>query len=261
MAFGTLVHSILEHVPFDAEDLEGAVQSEVETALRFSSWAFDNEAMVDGLVAAIRTPLGPDVGTARLRDIPSAQTLDEMGFEFPVRLTGTAMTLGDIAAAMKRYLPADDPIRGYADLLEDLPGDRFRGFLTGFIDLTAVVPDSDGHGRYVVMDYKTNTLTKRGEEPAVTDYAIGPMRKAMEDSHYLLQSLLYQVALHRYLQWRLPDYDPEQHLGGSYYLFVRGMIGLDTPVVDGERCGVFRWIPPPQMIVELSRRFASEDGT
>jgi len=171
------------------------------------------------------------------------------------------MTLGDIAATMKRHLPADDPVRGYADILDDLPSDRFRGYLTGYIDLTAVVPDANGHGRYVVMDYKTNTLTKRGEEPAVADYAIGPMQRAMEDSHYLLQSLLYQVALHRYLQWRLPEYDPERHLGGSYYLFVRGMIGSETPVIDGERCGVYRWTPPAGMIVELSRRFASEDGT
>jgi hypothetical protein len=39
------------------------------------------------------------------------------------------------------------------------------------------------------------------------------------------------------------------------------MVGVDTPVIDGERCGVFRWAPPPQMIVELSRRFASEEGS
>ena len=260
MAFGTLVHSIFEHVPFDCEDLEGVVRTEVDAALRFSSWDLDADALVAGIVAAIDTPLGPEDGTARLRDIPASQTLDEMGFEFPVRITGRAMTLGDIAATMKQHLSADDPLRGYADILDDLPDDRFRGYLTGFIDLTAVVPGADGQGRYVVMDYKTNTLTKRGEEPAVTDYAIGPMRRAMEDGHYLLQSVLYQVALHRYLQWRLPDYDPERDLGGSYYLFVRGMIGADTPIIDGERCGVFRWTPPPEMIVELSRRFASEGG-
>ncbi len=111
------------------------------------------------------------------------------------------------------------------------------------------------------MDYKTNTLPAQGEEPAVTDYATGAMRRVMEDSHYLLQATIYQVALHRYLQWRLPGYDPQQHLGGSAYLFVRGMIGADTPVVDGERCGVYRWSPPPEMIVELSRRFASKEKT
>ena len=63
-------------------------------------------------------------------------------------------------------------------------------------------------------------------------------------AHYALQALLYTVALHRYLRWRLPGYDPEQHLGGVLYLFVRGMIGPDTPVVDGTPCGVFAWRPP-----------------
>jgi exodeoxyribonuclease V beta subunit len=36
-------------------------------------------------------------------------------------------------------------------------------------------------------------------------------------------------------------------------LFVRGMCGPDTPVVDGVPCGVFSWSPPPALTVELSR--------
>ena len=38
-----------------------------------------------------------------------------------------------------------------------------------------------------------------------------------------LQYLIYAVALHRYLQSKLPDYDPEHHFGGVYYLYLRGM--------------------------------------
>ena len=45
----------------------------------------------------------------------------------------------------------------------------------------------------------------------------------MERAHYRLQALLYTAALHRYLRWRLPGYDPERHLAGVLYLFVRGM--------------------------------------
>jgi exodeoxyribonuclease V beta subunit len=33
------------------------------------------------------------------------------------------------------------------------------------------------------------------------------------------------VALHRYLRWRLPGYDPQQHLGGYAYVFLRGVPG------------------------------------
>ena len=47
----------------------------------------------------------------------------------------------------------------------------------------------------------------------------------MEHAHYGLQALLYTVALHRYLRWRLPGYDPDVNLAGVLYLFLRGMTG------------------------------------
>ena len=50
----------------------------------------------------------------------------------------------------------------------------------------------------------------------------------MQRAHYGLQALLYTAALHRYLRWRVPGYDPEQHLAGVLYLFVRGMVGADA---------------------------------
>jgi exodeoxyribonuclease V beta subunit len=69
----------------------------------------------------------------------------------------------------------------------------------------------------------------------------------MADAHYPLQALLYGVALHRFLRWRLPDYSPERHLGGTLYLFVRGMCGPATPA-----SGVFGWAPRPALTVALS---------
>jgi exodeoxyribonuclease V beta subunit len=78
------------------------------------------------------------------------------------------------------------------------------------------------------------------------------MVEAMLHAHYPLQALLYGVALHRYLRWRQPGYDPAVHLGGVLYLYVRGMCGPDTPVVDGMPCGVFSWKPPAGLIEELS---------
>jgi exodeoxyribonuclease V beta subunit len=110
--------------------------------------------------------------------------------------------------------------------------------------------------RYTVIDYKSNALPARDEVPGSHDYGPGPLTAAMIDGNYVLQATLYQVALHRYLQWRLAGYDPERHLGGSMYLFVRGMTGPDTPVIDGERAGVARWHPPAEMIVALSDLFA-----
>jgi exodeoxyribonuclease V beta subunit len=74
----------------------------------------------------------------------------------------------------------------------------------------------------------------------------------MLDSDYPLQALLYSVALHRYLRWRQPGYDPEIHLGGVLYLYLRGMCGQQTPLVDGQPCGVFAWQPPAGLVTDLS---------
>jgi len=74
----------------------------------------------------------------------------------------------------------------------------------------------------------------------------------MYHSHYALQGLLYTVALHRYLRWRLTDYDPDRDIAGVSYLFLRGMIGPDTPRVAGTPCGVFAWRPLGDLICGLS---------
>ncbi len=76
--------------------------------------------------------------------------------------------------------------------------------------------------------------------------------------HYALQALLYAVALHRFLRWRLPGYDPEVHLAGVVYLFVRGMTGADGPLVGGAPTGVFGWPAPPGLVPALSD--ALDDG-
>ena len=77
----------------------------------------------------------------------------------------------------------------------------------------------------------------------------------MRRAHYGLQALLYAVALHRYLRWRLPEYEAQRHLAGVLYLFVRGMTGAGTPSVDGAPCGVFAWHPPGVLVEALSDVF------
>ena len=121
------------------------------------------------------------------------------------------------------------------------------------------VPDEAGGHRYLVVDYKTNKLGNPDQPLTALDYTQPLMSDAMLHSHYPLQALLYSVVLHRYLRWRQPGYDPERHLGGILYLYVRGMCGPDTPEVDGVPCGVFTWKPPAAMIVELSELLAGQE--
>jgi exodeoxyribonuclease V beta subunit len=107
-----------------------------------------------------------------------------------------------------------------------------------------------GETRYVIADYKTNALHAPGGPAAAGDYAPDRLAAAMVEHDYPLQALLYSVALHRYLRWRLPGYDPERHLGGAAYLFVRGMDGGVS--ADGVAHGVFSWRVPPAMVERLS---------
>ena len=251
--FGTLVHEIFERVRFDDPELNASLRTLVDEAVRRSGWEFDPEALVAALEAAVDTPLGPEPEAVRLRDLSPDRLLKEMTFELPVRTGGGAVSLQAMAGVMLDHLPPDDPYRGYASHLRTLPPTRFHGYLTGAIDLTALVD-----GRFVVMDYKTNAMRALGDVAASGDYGPAPLTEAMIDGNYVLQATLYQVALHRYLQWRLAGYDAATHLGGARYLFVRGMAGAETPVVDGARCGLAQWTPPPAMIVALSQLFATE---
>jgi exodeoxyribonuclease V beta subunit len=104
----------------------------------------------------------------------------------------------------------------------------------------------------VVVDYKSNWLGDGDGSLTSADYERARLVEAMLHSDYPLQALLYSVVLHRFLRWRQPGYEPGRHLGGVLYLFVRGMCGSDTPVVDGHPAGVFDWHPPASLIVAMS---------
>ncbi len=126
-----------------------------------------------------------------------------------------------------------------------------RGYLTGSVDAVLRVPDGAAQ-RYLVVDYKTNWLGDPDRPLTSADYDRPRLVEAMLHSDYPLQALLYSVVLHRFLRWRVPGYHPDRHLGGVLYLFVRGMCGAATPLVDGHPSGVFSWRPPPTLIAELS---------
>jgi exodeoxyribonuclease V beta subunit len=215
----------------------------------------DPSAVVAGLGAAIGTPLGPVLDGARLRDFGRADRLDELGFELPLaggdRPDGW-LTPSGIAAVLRAHLRADDPLSGYAERLRDAGlRQSVRGFLTGSLDLVLRFAGPSGP-RFAVLDYKTNWLGEPDEPLTAFYYRPEAIEAEMRRHHYVLQALLYTVALHRYLRWRLPGYDAERNLAGVVYLFVRGMTGPGGPTVQGTPCGVFGWRPPPGFAAALS---------
>ncbi|GAA5078001.1 exodeoxyribonuclease V subunit beta [Nocardia iowensis] len=249
--FGTLVHGVLELIDTDAMDLAAEVDNRCRAAIDELMAEADPAVLSTALLAVLRTPLG--IGS--LADIANRDRLNELEFELP--LAGgdapgaESATLRQIADLLRTHLPTDNDLFVYADHLATLDDIPLRGYLTGSID--AVLRVTDGPDpRFVIVDYKTNRLGTG--DLTVEHYTRDRMAAEMLRSHYPLQALLYAVALHRYLRWRLPGYDPARHLGGARYLFVRGMIGPETP----SGCGVFDWHPPAPLIVALSRLLAGE---
>ena len=115
----------------------------------------------------------------------------------------------------------------------------------GFIDLVF-----RHEGQFYVVDYKSNYL---GD--AASHYSPARLAEAMSDHHYYLQYLLYTVALHRHLGARLPGYDYHRHMGGTFYLFLRGM----APE-RGHTTGVFHDRPSQALIEALDEALGRSEG-
>jgi exodeoxyribonuclease V beta subunit len=257
--FGTAVHAVFERVDAAAPDLASALrQTSAVTLAQGPADTMTADSLAGAMLPAFRTPLGPLADERRLCDIPRADRLAELSFEYPLTggdVTNAEVTLSSVSPLLRHHLGPADPLASYSDSLDDpaLSTQALRGYLTGSIDAVLRIRSERGPLRYLVVDYKTNWLGSfDGKVLTVGDYTPARMAAAMMSAHYPLQALLYAVAVHRMLRWRQPDYDPAVHLGGVLYLFVRGMAGPDTPRVDGIPCGVFSWRPPPALVVELS---------
>ena len=176
------------------------------------------QAMLARMLADV---LQADLGGLRLTSISSSRRLVEMEFN----LAASGLTAAGLNAFLDEW--------GYK--MGALSFARLDGYLKGFIDLVF-----EHQGRYYILDWKSNHL---GFSPA--DYAPAGMAAAMREHGYFLQYLVYTLALHRYLQLRLPGYHYEQHMGGVYYLFVRGVRPDWAPADDGKRAGV--WFDRPSL--------------
>lgn len=249
-AFGSLVHAVLETADPFAVDLAAELAEQVRAHEPWWPIGVDAGELAAALVPMHDTPLGPLAPGLTLRQIGVPDRLRELNFEIPLAggdAVGAApqVRVADVGALLRVHLAPGDPFAVYADRLasDALGSQSLRGYLSGSLDVVLRLPDQ----RYLVVDYKTNQL---GETAA--DYSFARMAEAMLHSDYPLQALLYTAVLHRFLRWRQPGYHPDRHLGGVLYLFVRGMCGPDTPIVEGHPAGVFSWRPPAALVIALS---------
>ncbi len=252
--FGSLIHGVLEDVDVCVADLESELRDRVNHHCQHWGIDLDVDVAVAALHAVLTTELGPLADNLTLGKLLADRQLRELDFEIPLgggdEPSANLNTLADIADLLDQHLPADDPIRPFADRLRepDLSGQSLRGYLSGSIDLVLRLES----GRFLVVDHKTNWLGSFDQPLTIAKYHPQALAEAMNSGTYPLQALLYSVVLHRFCRWRVKNYDPKTHLGGVLYLYVRAMVGADAPKSDGVPYGVFSWRPPAALIVALS---------
>ncbi|MGF1529492.1 MAG: exodeoxyribonuclease V subunit beta [Candidatus Competibacterales bacterium] len=217
---GRCLHGVLDGLDLTtAEGLEARVAGALARHGLDPSWAV---AVEEALRWTLDAPLDPAVC---LR-MAGERGLRELAFTYHFRQASVAEV---------RAIAAETGGAIWERRLRQADFDLLAGFMRGFVDLIF-----EAQGRFYLVDYKSNWL---GGQPE--DYSPKALERAMESGGYHLQYLIYTIALHRLLRWRLRGYDYRTHVAGVRYLFLRG-IHPDRPGF-----GVYADCPPAALIEAL----------
>lgn len=265
--FGTQIHAAFENLinirrsssslSFDKACSYAAKQTLIEKNLNSKdheplSFEESHERLTQALKQVFSISLnGPFEGKSFI-DINPQNIRAELEFDFNLDPNSKSM-LYEIAGCWKEHVHSDE-LLDFAERLGNAIS--MKGILTGSIDVLL----RDDQGDYFIADWKTNNLTRlfgkteEIEDPDDTDSTITvltPRRndyrhefvvKEMKDATYLLQALIYAVAVYR-ITGKVPK--------GVAYLFVRGM--GDQPQNNTEDApGVFTWAIPEDLVIETN---------
>ncbi|GAB1406637.1 exodeoxyribonuclease V subunit beta [Thermomonas brevis] len=211
--YGVALHAALEQLALapdgfaawrgwrDGDAATDAQHAVIADALRMQGYA---DAAIDDGVALSTRLVGRTLTVAlpegvRLCDLPARERRAEIEFQFALQPTRVDALLALLHA---HGVSRERDRFGLRRQLE--------GLMTGLVDLTY-----RHDGKWYVLDYKSNRLP---------DYDADALAQAMRHSEYDLQALIYTLALHRWLRFRLgADYDYDRDFGGIRYLFCRGL--------------------------------------
>jgi len=177
-------------------------------------------ACVEGMLAELRAAILPGLDCTVADACPRAES-SEWHFQLPI---DDSLSARSLAAAFAGHREEE-----YAAMLEALPAEELKGYLHGFLDRLAF-----HRGVWGVIDWKTNKL-----EPG---YGQDSLRNCAMQSHYLLQTHLYLVALRRFLGPKVP-------IAGAWLVFLRG-------VHSGSSDGILHIRPSEALMADLDGLFS-----
>ncbi|MFO1391762.1 MAG: exodeoxyribonuclease V subunit beta [Agitococcus sp.] len=214
---GNCLHKIFEFADFTqpVTDWHDNIEKQLKAHGILTTWTLD---VIQWLSEVMQARLQPNL---RLNQLQNKDTLRELDFHLPLKHFQTTK--------FRQCL------QQHGITVAELPYQSITGFLKGSIDLVF-----QHQGQYFIADYKSNYLGHQLE-----NYQTSSLIESMSSHGYHLQAAIYALALHRWLSNRLSNYQPKQHLGGVFYLYLRGM----NP--HGQE-GIYHWVPSLELLEDMS---------
>ena len=224
---GTCLHKILERIDFNDIENQLKVSTIIEEELNIVNISNSFIKPINILLKRIANiPLGGPLGKFKMKNLNTKSSIKELKFDIPICHEANPINTLELSSIFKEDVQ-NKYGSDYINKLIDLKINS-SGFLTGSID--QVFADNPNHeiAKWWVLDWKSNwigsSLSKEHRSSCgPSNYSISRMDEEMYHHHYPLQAHIYLLALHRFLNWRLPDYSPQKHLGGYIYVFLRGL--------------------------------------
>jgi exodeoxyribonuclease V beta subunit len=225
---GSFLHGVLENI--DLQKPEQLIEAIIQQSTWFGIGENWHDCINSWLTDVLHTPfsLEADTKDLSLSQLSPKQIKVEMEFHMPLH----QVKVKDFNAIINQH---------FKQHARDYQFEQLNGMIKGFIDLMF-----EYKGKFYVADYKSNHL---GD--SYQDYHQGALEHAMTSHDYHLQAILYTLALHRFLKHKLPNYDYHTHIGGAYYLFIRGISQTKTETGNG----VYFVLPEKLMIEQLDDLF------
>ncbi|MDI9357764.1 MAG: UvrD-helicase domain-containing protein [Phycisphaerales bacterium] len=199
---GIMFHEITEAINWqDSKNWEYAIKKILKRKSITERIGGNEEKIISLLTEISETTIpikdsNPNIEPFQFKDIDNATKITELEFNIPVKAFQTErwQQLAEMYNLNLRNLEVE-------------------GILNGKIDLFFKV-----NNRYYILDWKTDYLGNQ-----VSDYTTNNISKAMSDSNYYLQCLIYTIAIKKYLTHCIPNFDYEQDFGGVIYAYIRGI--------------------------------------
>ena len=235
---GIFFHDLFEHLDFTKV---GEIEFKAYVVDTIKAYSIDpvwQDIVLQTIENVLGVSLQSDQDKFTLSMVAPHQRVNEMEFYFPLKKISSGMLCSAFhtQSGTSRF----PEMQEHMGRLQFAPA---KGFMKGFIDLIFSF-----NNRYYLLDWKSNHL---GD--AIEDYAGGNLDRAMQHSYYTLQYHIYTLALHLFLQSRLPGYQYEKHFGGVFYLFIRGI-----DMEKGANYGVFYDRPAKDLVVSLEDAMVPE---